>query len=73
MWQAERTTDSPLPDLHLIQTQSWDMINRVLYPLCENKNNPCHIALADTGKPGLCLFCSLVFRQISLMMKHAFT
>ena len=41
MRQAERTTDSPLPDLHFILTLSWDMINRVLEPLNENKNNPC--------------------------------
>lgn len=41
MWRTERTTDSPLPDLHFILTLSWDMINRVLHPLCENKNNTC--------------------------------
>lgn len=41
MRQGEKTTDSPLPDLHFILALSWDMINRVLDPLCENKNNTC--------------------------------
>lgn len=68
-----RATDSPLPELYFIPISSWDMVNRVLYPLDENnKIMDAHIVLARRWKCLLMFSCSVVFRQINLMMKCAF-
>lgn len=47
MCRAGRTADSPLPELYLILMLSWDMVNRVVYPLDENNRvTDAHIVLA---------------------------